>query len=489
MIQPKHNTPKRLVELAPWQMLALHQPFEHFAMLTGIACGKTYTGSHFAIQHIQNYPGLTGFIGANSYDQLSQATLREFLYWLDHYQYEFVIDRKPPDSWNLKRAFKQYKNLITVKTPGGCTPIFTRTLSKGNPLRGIEFSWYWLDETRDTPENTHDVLLSRMRESSYRKGLITTTTNGYDWCHKRFIQQKGVKNPLTYGSMHVRTSESRDAGLITPDFYDLLRASYSPMMAAQELDALHVNANTGLAYYAAGDHNRRRVAPWGDTHPNPERPLILGCDFNYQPAPMVWMAGQVGPNIYNDKGELWSDYIHWFDEFSGPQVPTEEMAKRVAYRYPEFFIEVFGDSSGGQDTTSNAGDHDYNQMADVFNDNKILFTIHKDLGFNNPEHRKRNPLVKDRVEAMNSMFKGGTGVVRQTYNPDKCPLFDQDLTAVGWRTNVKGRGRLDSGGNVQLTHASDGAGYAVFKKFPPQKRAVLIDNIESHVLNQLRGAT
>lgn len=479
---------KREVSLAPWQMVALHNPFEHFAMFCGIATGKTYTGSHFAIQHIQNYPNLTGFIGANTYDQLSQATLRELFYWLDHYQYEFVVDRKPPDSWGLGRQFKQHKNLITVKTPGGCTPIFTRTLSKGNPIRGIEFSWYWLDETRDTPENTHDILLSRMRESKYRRGLITTTTNGYDWSQKRFIQKKGVKNPLTYGSMHVRTSESRDAGLISPEFYDLLRSSYSPQMAAQELDALHVNANTGLAYYSAGEHSRARRAPWGDIYPSRERPLIIGCDFNYQPAPMVWMVGQVGPEIYYGNGErMWADHIHWFNELSSVQTPTAEMAQRLCVMYPDFLYEVYGDSSGGQDTTSNAGDNDYAQMADVFLDNKVVFTIHKDLGFNNPEHRKRNPLVKERVEAMNQMFKSATGEVRQTYNPDTCPLFDADMTGVGWKTNVKGRGRLDNGGNVQLTHASDGGGYAVYKKFPPTRRAVLIDSLESHVLNQLRG--
>src|SRR5690606_23495434 len=129
-------------------------------------------------------PEMTGFIGANTYDQLSQATLREFFYWLEEYGYEFVVDRRPPQHWGYNRTLKQYNNTVHVRNPktGNVALIFTRVLGDENPLRGIEFSWYWLDETRDTPEITHDVVLSRMRETpDFMKGLITTTTNGEDW--------------------------------------------------------------------------------------------------------------------------------------------------------------------------------------------------------------------------------------------------------------------------------------------------------------------
>lgn len=456
-------------------------------MFAGVATGKTYTGSHFAIKMIQEHPDKTGLVGANSYDQMTQATLRELLYWLDFYNMDFVIDRRPPEGWGLRKQFKRYGNILTVRTAMGAATIFTRTLSKPNSLRGIEISWYWIDETRDTPSNTHDILLSRMRETPLRKGLITTTTNGEDWAYKRFVQRKGIKNQLLYGSMHVKTSDSVKQGIITQDYYDLMRSSYSPMMAAQELDALHVNANSGLAYYAASDRNKRRIAPWGDANPNPDRPLIIGCDFNYQPAPCVWMVGQLGPNLYNDKGELWSDYIHWFDEISGVQMSTPDMARRVGSKYMDFTFEVFGDASGGIGTTSNAGDHDYNQMAETFADMGIVFTIDKELGYYNPEDLKRNPLVKMRVEQMNMMFLDGVGRHRMSYNPDTCPLFDSDLRIVGWKTNHRGKGRLDSGGDVQRTHATDGAGYAIFKKFPPTRRATIIDSVESYASTQLKG--
>ena len=208
----------RTVSVAPWQLVSLYNPYEHFAMFAGVATGKTYTGSHFAIKMVQEHPDKTGLVGANTYDQMTQATLRELLYWLDFYNIDFVIDRRPPEGWGIRKQFKRYGNILTIRTPNGAATVFTRTLSKPNALRGIEISWYWIDETRDTPANTHDVLLSRMRESSFRKGLITTTTNGEDWSYKRFMNTSRLSNKYLYGSMHVKTSESVAAGIITQDY-------------------------------------------------------------------------------------------------------------------------------------------------------------------------------------------------------------------------------------------------------------------------------
>lgn len=463
------------ISLAPFQVVALKQNFEHFAFLAGVAAGKTFTGSHWAIDRIQERPELTGLLGANTYDQLNQATLREFMYWLEQYGYEYVVDACPPDSWNQPRRFKKHSNILTVRAPwsGKCTTIFTRILSKGNPLRGIEFSWYWIDESRDTPENTHDVILSRMREdSSYRKGLITTTTNGEDWVYNRIV--KGRKQGSNrFGSMHVPTIEAVKAGIISQDFYDTMLASYSPIMAQQELMALHVNPFGGRAYYSSGNYNRLPISPWGDLHPNPNRPLVVGCDFNFSPAPCVWIVGQTGPDMYGPNGEYWADYIHWFAEISGVEKSTVDMTVDLINQYPGFFFRIYGDASGDVGTTSNAGETDYYQMSGVFDENGIGYTT---------DIEQRNPLVRDRVENMNRMFIDGVGVSRQTYSPSGCPLLDGDTRIVGWKqTILKGRGKLDDRGDKKRTHASDAAGYAVFKLFPPSRRARIIESAPSLV--------
>lgn len=453
------------MSLAPYQAAALHSPYEHTAFFAGVGAGKSFTGAHFDIKQATEHPTLMGFIGANSYDQLSQATLRELFIHLGRFRIPFVINQQPPAAWGKKRLFSQYNNILSLKIGPEVVHAFTRVLSDADALRGIQFSWYHLDETRDTPQDAHDVILSRMRESKYKRGLITTTTNGEDWTYQRF--GKARKGQRLYGSLHVRTEEAVKLGILTHEYYDLLLATYSELMIAQELNAMHVNVHGGLAYYASHGANRRAYSPWGAEYPTNDRPLILGCDFNFDPAPHIWMIGQIGTDPLTGY-----DCIHWFDEIAANRASTVQMAQKIVAKYGDFYIRVFGDRSGARATTSNAGKPDYDQIAEVFGDHDIAFGIDSDQG--------NNPLVRNRVENMNRLFKDGRGVIRQTYNPQACPHFDSDCKMVGWKqTNMRGQGKLDNGGNLKLTHATDGAGYAVWKLFPFGKRAKIIEGITS----------
>jgi hypothetical protein len=444
-------------------------------------CGKTYTGAQFAVFNFINHPDKTGLIASNNHDQLSQATLRELFYWLDAYGLEYVVDRIPPAAWGVPRRFKTYRNILSVRNPrnGKVAHAFVRILSDADALRGIEISWYWLDETRDTPEDTHDVVISRMRESEYKKGIITTTTNGEDWSFRRFV--KGARrNDFLYGSMHVKTIESVKLHIIDQSYYDSMARSYSPLKAAQELDAQHVNLLGGRAYYTAGSDNTRSIAPWGDAVPNRERPLIVGCDFNFSPAPCIWMIGQIGPNVFGPNGEHFGSMIHWFGEIAEPEMSSAGMAMILINRYPEFFYRVFGDCSGGIGTTSNAGVTDYDQIASVFQQARVGYSIDY---FQSEE--SQNPKVKARVENMNRLFKNALGEVRMTYNKDSCPYFHDDIKIVGWKTTTQGgRGKLSDGGDHLRTHATDAAGYAVYKLLPPTANFRVHESVPSPIRSE-----
>lgn len=472
----------RKPEFTPYQYCALKQPYEHFSFFGGVAAGKTYTGSHFVIDCIEKYPGSTGLIGSNTYDQLSQASLRELFYWFDHYGYEYTVDCMPPVEWGLRREFKTYKNVIIVKAKEhkGYSVIFTRIMSSGNPLRGIEFTWYWLDETRDTPQNTHDVVISRLRENfSIRKGLITSTTNGEDWNFQRFVRNNRPGQRL-YGSMHIPTLASVKCGIISMEYYQAMRSTYSELMAMQELDALHVNVTGGRAYYAFSSKNQRNTAPWGDRIPDKNRPLIVGADFNFSPSPCVWMVGQLGPNKPDGLGGWWSDHIHWFGEISATEISTPGMTRLLLGRYPGFLYRIFGDASGGRGTTSNAGQHDYSQIAIEMGHAGAIAQI---------DYDQANPMVKDRVENMNRLAMNALGETHMTYDPYMCPLFDSDVKQVGWKQSISlaRSPRLDNGGNLNLTHASDGAGYAAFKLLPLHRELHIGMSVQSIGVASMSG--
>lgn len=470
-----------MADLKDYQALAIYSHFEHMGFFGGVACGKTFTGAHFVLACMEAQPELTGLIGANNHDQLSQASMRELIYWFDEYKYDYVIDQKPP---GVTKKFKTYKNILSVRTkrrPKIWTHAFTRIMSAPNPLRGIEFAWYWLDETRDTPENTHDVVLSRMREShQFRRGLLTSTTNGEDWAFNRFVRN-ARKGQRMYGSMHVPTYRAVQKGTISLEYYNMLRATYSELMAMQELDALHVNVKGGRAYYAFGPWNEAFMAPWGDITPNLSRPLIVGCDFNFTPSPLVWMIGQVGPDLVGPNGIPWNRCIHWFAEISAVEIGTPEATAMLVNQFPGFVYRIFGDSSGNRGTTSNAGRHDYAQMAEVLYNANAVFTIDAD---------QANPLVKDRVENMNRLARNSLGQTFMTYNPHRCPLFHSDVKVVGWKKQIgfSRSARLDDSGDKQRTHATDGAGYAVFKLFPPNYRTFQGGSLPSPYVGEVEGA-
>lgn len=445
------------LRLAPYQAAAIFNPFKHFAMLGGIGTGKTHSGAVFALMMLKQHPTLRGFIGANTYDQMSQATLMALFAAFEENNIDYVQDRRPPAHWNEPQRFKKYSNIISVRQrlsngSFAVTYIFTRVLSKADALRGIEFSWYWIDESRDTPQYTHQVIMGRMRESDVIKGLVTTTPNGRDWVFSSFAQ--APPGQLDFGSLHVATIESVKCGFIPQAYYDLLRRSYSPLLAAQELDALHVNTTGGRAYYSSGNHNRRRVSPWGTSAPTNDRPLIIGCDFNFAPAPCVWVYGQLGVDRAGRRR------IHWFGEISASEASTPDMVTKLVYQFPGFFLQFFGDASGTKGSTSNHGETDTIQIAQTCRLLGAAFTLDFD---------QANPRVKNRVENVNRLCLNGANEITMTYNPDKCPLLDGDLDVVGWKKVQTGRnvnGRLDDGGDSNRTHASDGVGYALWKLFP-----------------------
>ena len=177
-------------------------------------------------------------------------------------------------------------------------------------------------------------------------------------------------------------------------------------------------------------------------------------------------------------GSDFSECIHWFGEMSGTEVSTVEMTRRLLGRYPEFFYRVYGDVSGGVGTTSNAGVTDYNQISSTMAEYGAQFTV--DYLQADEEESRANPRVRSRVENMNRTFSNALGEMRQTYSPQGCPYFDADLRMVGWKpTTASGRGKLDDGGDKDRTHATDGAGYAIYKLFPPGQRATIIPSLPS----------
>src|ERR1051326_1540159 len=132
------TSPTVNIKLKPWQQYACFSGKQNFAMIGGVGTGKTYTGSQYSIMKFLAHADKTGLIGANSYDQLSQATLRELFYWLDEYKIPYVMDRQPPKHWGEKKKLKTYRNILSVKIGRHVAHFFIPVLSDPDSMRGIE---------------------------------------------------------------------------------------------------------------------------------------------------------------------------------------------------------------------------------------------------------------------------------------------------------------------------------------------------------------
>ena len=125
---------------------------------------------------------------------------------------------------------------------------------------------------------------------------------------------------------------------------------------------------------------------------------------------------------------------------------TEEVCKLIKARYPNKKIIIYPDASGDSNKSSSSRtDHD----------------IIKQHGFQLYTH-KTNPLVKDRVNTMNMMFRKGYKI-----NRHKCPSYAQAMEQQVFDAN--GVPDKKSG----FDHCSDAGGYYIFTYSKPRNRVFL----------------
>ena len=158
--------------------------------MAGQGSGKTENIGVQTIEVIEKAPQIKGFIGANTYNQLSQSTLtKAFAAWekykgwvefdKDNPHGCYVVDKKPPAHFKKYHKLKSYNN--TISFDNGCL-IFTGSLDNYKAHDGKEFGWAHLDETKDTAKEalTH-VIFGRLRQM----GLYYDTAQELVYCEDK----------------------------------------------------------------------------------------------------------------------------------------------------------------------------------------------------------------------------------------------------------------------------------------------------------------
>ncbi len=372
-------------------------------LLAGIGYGKSFSGAHFVINMVSQYPKSKGLITANTYTQLVNATVSTI-------QGELSI-LNIPHKVVLGGARKFIKIFDTL--------IYLYSLERPDSIRGIEAGWWLSDESAFAKHEGIQICRGRLRDKNgplYERH--TTSPNGYNWAYDEFENKDGSN--ITKDIALIR-GKTRDNIFLPEGYYDSLLEDYGGAdnpLAKQELFGQFVNLLGGAIYWAF-DRNRHVK------HCKPDRkfPVYVGQDFNID-------------NMENVYVQYINGVFYCFQENILKQhgANTDTAATKICKDLiPKYRPLVVPDSTGKALKTSSSG-----------SDIEII----KRYGLTVLE--TKNPFIRDRQNTVNILFKQG----RMIIDPS-CTCLIKELETISSR---------DKEGDQ--AHVSVALGYVAYKIEP-----------------------
>lgn len=302
----------------------------------------------------------------------------------------------------------------------------TITLRSGdNPdaMRGGGYDFVCFDETSDLkPELWFEVIRPALSaQKPPGSALFCGTPKGFNWFKDLYDLGRG-QDP-DWASYQYTTL---DGGNVPEAEIQAAKRDLDERTFRAEYEA-SFETFSGLVAYNFSEDNIKSV-----DIPNPAKQLIVGMDFNTSPLTAVIM-------IRTDNG------LHAFDEIRMMGSNTDEMCDEIKNRYPTSQIVVFPDNSGIQRKTSAGGRTD--------------ISILQNAGFV-VKTKSRNPPVRDRINAMNSLLKNTNGDRRFTVDR-KCKYLIQSLQRYTYKPDTQIPDKTSG-----MDHMFDAATYAVEFLYP-----------------------
>ena len=284
---------------------------------------------------------------------------------------------------------------------------------------GTELTYIGFDEfdigSYKNCEMAYRKAIGRLRGCENAKLYIVTTPEGFHYTYKLFVEEGAGK--------HLIKAKTTDNPHLPASYIHYLKSQYDPVLLRRYLDGEFVNLNTAQAYYGFD-----REKHTGDPIEGNPQEYYVGMDFNVDPMTAIIGTMQDGRYVI-------------LDEFWLKNSNTEAMCRVIAQKYDPQKVVVYPDMTGIKRSTS---------AAVGITDIKIL----KAHGFR--VKATRNPLVRDRINAVNNaLAKDNILVARH------CKHLIRDLEQVSRDSH----GELDKS-SPDLTHISDAMGYAVWNLFP-----------------------
>jgi len=328
------------------------------------------------------------------------------------------------------RLVKSPDNKIVID---GYGTIFFRSMDNANRIIGYEHADADIDELdtlkKDDAAYVWRQILSRNRQhkpSGEPNTIgVTTTPEGF-----KFVYETWKQNPKDgYEIIQAPTASNPH---LPSDYIDSLKAIYPNNLLDAYLEGKFVNLQSGTVY-----NSYDRTACNSTETIRDGEPLFIGCDFN-----VTRQAASI--YVQRDGGKTW----HCVHELTN-MYDTPEMINILKSQFGDHQIYIYPDASGGARKTVNAS------VSDI--------ALLESAGFH-VRAKKSNPIVRDRIMAMNSALESG----RVRINAKLCPNVAQCLEQQVYRN-----GEPDKTSGVD--HQNDATTYPIAYEMPIVKPAVDVD--------------
>jgi len=403
----------------------ISHPKKFSAFVGGYRSGKTFVGCVRLCINALEHPGIPQGYFAPTYPQIA----------------DIFYDTIP----GVAEAFGLFADIVASNkrvhlrdSKGRClSTIVCKSMEHPHRIVGFNIAHALVDEIDCMPIKKADSAWKKIiaRMSTVWPGRdentidVTTTPEGFNWVYRKFVKELAAnpaQRPL-YGIVHASTRQN--AKNLPKDYIPSLRESYPANLVDAYIDGQFVNLVSGSVYpnfCRRLNHTDETIRPGEDLH--------VGMDFNInRMAATVFVMRDGEPRQLDELTSL-------FD--------TPAMIAALQQRFPGHKITVYPDASGKNRKSVNGSESDHSLLK------QAGFTVRV-----NPA----NPMVRDRVLAVNAMLLNGEGVRRLKINTDKCPVTTQVLEQQAY--NEQGEPNKDG-----TEDPADAFGYFVVHRFPIIKR-------------------
>ena len=350
------------MQLTPSQQEIAHDPSRFRVLIAGRRFGKSFLAIRELAYHAR-LPNRTVWYVAPTYKQARMIVFKP------------LVERLRSLRW----ITKVNETNLEINLRNGSTIALKGADGDATNLRGVGVDFIVLDEFADiNPEAWYAAIRPVLSDRGGKALFIGTPKGIGNWSYDIYQQAKTLPD----WNCWQRTTEQ--GGNVPIEEIETARAELDEKHFNQEYQATF-ETFTGRIYYNFDRATHVRKEDLAEP-----RHIFIGGDFNVDPMSFT-VAVQLGTRHW-----------HVIDAIRIYGSNTQEMIEEVNQRYPRARKTVWPDSAGRQRKTSAGG------MTDIL----LLQNAGWDVRAPN-----RNPPVKDRIAAVNSLLKSSTGTVGLTFEP------------------------------------------------------------------------